>query len=179
VLYASGSRLGAFVEVLSRFRPDRALVRELAEVEGDGAPPGELDASWLASRCMGVARLHGEFVDIGHERSIAHVRAALAERAADYGIDALDAPALRLSAPRRFAQEISRYVYEQSTAQGERRFAGIAYRSRLGEEFDVHAIFEPAGGPPPLVEAAAPQPLAADDPDLHRALELLGVRLVG
>ena len=31
----------------------------------------------------------------------------------------------------------------------------------------------------PLTEEAAPLPIEADDPDLNRALELLGVRLVG
>ena len=91
----------------------------------------------------------------------------------------LDAATVRLSAPRRFTQEVSRYVYEQSTAEGARRFAGITYLSKLGDEFRNWALFEPAGEEIPLTEEAAPLPIEADDPELNRALELLGVRLVG
>lgn len=182
VLYASSSRLGAFVEVLSRFRPDLQLLEELAEIEDDGEAsgrPGELDASWLANRVIGVARFRGEFVDIGHSASLAHVRTALAPRVVHYGLEDLDAATIRLSAPRRFTQEVSRYVYDQSTPQGARRFAGIAYQSRLGDDFRNWALFEASGGEAPLEEQAEACPIEADDPELNRALELLGVRLVG
>jgi hypothetical protein len=96
-----------------------------------------------------------------------------------YGIDDLDASAIRLSVPRRFTQEISRYVYDQSTPAGDRRFAGITYLSRLGDEFRNWALFEPAGDEDPLAEEAELRPIDADDPDLNQALALLGVRLVG
>lgn len=182
VLYAASSRVGAFVEVLSRFRPDPQLLEELAEIEDEGATaelPGELDASWLVNRVIGVARFHGEFVEIGHSSSLAHIRRALAPRVVHYGIDDLDASAIRLSVPRRFTQEISRYVYDQSTPAGDRRFAGITYLSRLGDEFRNWALFEPAGDEDPLAEEAELGPIDADDPDLNQALALLGVRLVG
>ncbi len=181
VLNAASSRLGAFVEVLSRFRPDLQLLKELAEIEEDGAAteaPGELGASWLTNRLMGAARFHGEFVDIGHSSSLAHIRNELAPRVVHYGLEDLDTATIRLSAPRRFTQEVSRYVYDQSTPEGARRFAGITYLSKLGDEFRNWALFEPAGEGTPLTEEAAPRPIEADDPDLNRALELLGVRLV-
>ncbi len=128
---------------------------------------------------MGVAQLQGEFVEIGHSSSLAHVRAALAPRVVHYGIDDLDASAIRLSVPRSFTQEISRYVYDQSTPEGDRRFAGITYLSKLGDEFRNWALFEPAGAESPMAEESAPLPIEAHDPDLNRALELLRVRLVG
>lgn len=182
VLYAAGSRLGAFVEVLARFRPDPELVAELAEIADEGeaaALPGELDASWLENRVIGVARFHGEFAEIGHSSSLAHIRRALAPRVVHYGIEDLDASAIRLSVPRRFTQEISRYVYDRSTPAGQRRFAGIAYRSKLGDEFRNWALFEPARDEDPPADEAEPRPLEAEDPDLNQALALLGVRLVG
>ena len=37
VLYASSSRLGTFMEVLARFRPDPHIFQELSEIE-DGDP---------------------------------------------------------------------------------------------------------------------------------------------
>jgi len=182
VVYASSSRLGAMAEVLARFRPDPHVVATLKEIEDErGAPvqpPGEIRADWLRMRCLGVARVEGEFVDVGHSRSLAYLRETFASRILHYDLDDLDAATIRLSAPRRFTQEISRYVYEQSTRQGERRFAGIAYRSRLGDEFRNWAIFEPADNTLPWNGQPQISPITADDRELQRALELLGVRLV-
>lgn len=183
VLYASSSRLGALVEVLARFRPDPHILEALKEIEEDqGAattqPPGELEAAWLRRRCLGVARLDGEFVDVGHSTSLARLREALASRVLHHGLDDLDAATIRLSAPRRFTQEVSRYVYDRSTAQGQRRYAGVAYRSRLGDEFRNWAIFEAPGSALPWIGEPETEPIEPDDPDLVQALRLLGVRLV-
>jgi hypothetical protein len=95
-----------------------------------------------------------------------------------HGLDDLDAASIRLSAPRRFTQEISRYVYNRSTPQGQRRYTGIAYRSRLGDEFYNWAIFESPGGALPWIGEPQTVFIEANDPDLVRALELLGVRLI-
>jgi hypothetical protein len=182
VLYASSSRLGALVEVLARFRPDPHVLEILKEIEDEeGAaaqPPGELEAAWLRRRCLGVAQVEGEFVDVGHSTSLAQLREALASRVLHYGLDDLDAATIRLSAPRGFTQEISRYVYDRSTPQGQRRFAGIAYRSRLGDEFRNWAIFESPGSALPWIGEPETAAIEADDPDFLRALQLLGVRLV-
>ncbi len=182
VLYASSSRLGAFVEVLARFRPDPQILPVMKEIEDDeggvAQAPGELDVGWLRSRCLGVGQVEGEFVDVGHSTSLVRLRDALAPRILHYSLPDLDAATIRLSAPRRFTQELSRYVYDLSTPHGERRFTGIAYRSRLGDEFRNWAIFEPPRGALPWVGEPETSVLEADDSDLRRALELLGVRLV-
>lgn len=76
VLYASSSRLGAFAEVLSRFRPDLQVVAGLAEIDdAEESPdqPGELDGSWLRNRVIGVADIEGDFVDVGRSRSLARI----------------------------------------------------------------------------------------------------------
>lgn len=182
VLYASSSRLGALVEVLARFRPDPHILEALREIEADEVdatrPPGELEAAWLERRCLGVARVDGQFVDVGHSSSLARLRQALASRVLHHGLDDLDAATIRLSAPRRFTQEVSRHVYDHSTREGHRRYAGIAYRSRLGDEFRNWAIFEPPGRMLPWIGEPETEPIEPDDPDLVRALDLLGVRLV-
>ncbi|NNL85259.1 MAG: RES domain-containing protein, partial [Myxococcales bacterium] len=133
VLYASSSRLGALVEVLARFRPDPHVQAALEAIEGDDPfqAPGALDPSWLERRCVGTAQATGSFVDVGHSRSLAELRRLLASRLAQYGVADLDAAAIRLAVPRALTQEISRAIYGLSTEAGERRFAGIAYRSRL------------------------------------------------
>jgi len=135
VLYASSSRVGGFVEVLARFRPDPHILEVLKEIEDDEGTtaqrPGELEAATI-----------------------------------------------RLSAPRSFTQEISRYVYDRSTTQGQRSFAGIAYRSRLGDEFRNWAIFESSRSRLPWIGEPETSTIEADDPDLLRALQLLGVQFV-
>jgi hypothetical protein len=182
VLYAGSTRLGAFVEVLARFRPDPHVAAELAKISGDakGAlPPGHLDARWLAVRRIGSANVEGRFAEIGHSESLAELERALAARLAHHGIASLDAAAIRLSAPRRFTQEISRYVYELTVGRGRRAFDGIAYLSKLGDEFRNWALFEPIGrgAPKKLLTSARVAKITRDDPAFREALALLDIRL--
>jgi hypothetical protein len=183
VLYAASDRLGAFVEVLARFRPDPRVAKELEAIDGGderALAPGRLDAGWLARRRLGEAAFAGRFADVGHSASLARIRRDLASRVVHHGIADLDASAIRLAAPRRFTQEISRYVYEQTARSGRRAFDGISYLSRLGDELRNWAIFEPATAA--AARGAAREPVVReiepDDPDLRRALVLHGITLV-
>ena len=183
VLYAASDRLGSFVEVLGRFRPDPHVVQGIKEIAGedDGAlRPGQIGASWLAWRRLGEATIAGRYVDIGHSESLAVLRSDLAARAVHYALPDLDAAAIRLRVPRRFTQEISRYVHAQTSSSG-RAFDGIAYVSRLGDELRLWAVFEPATEAEaaglirdPLISRIAP-----DDANLQRALEIHGLTLIG
>lgn len=171
VLYACSQRLGAFLETLARFRPDLEVLAELDRIEGEDEPPAAVARSWVDARVIGEATVEGRFVDIGDTTSLATLRIALAARAIHHGLDEIDAATIRLQAPRAFTQEVSRYVYEQGS------FAGIGYRSRLGDELLNWAIFEPgADGRSPLADTSSAR-IEADDPDLRRALELLGLTL--
>lgn len=182
VLYASSTRLGAFVEVLARFRPDPHVAVELDAITGEesGAlPPGRVPSSWLGSRLLGDGALTGRFADIGQSESLREIRQELAARLVHYNISDLDGAAIRLSLPRRLTQEISRFVYEKTTPEGERAFAGITYLSRLGDEFRNWAVFEP--GDPEEARRVPADPtvsgISSEDPELRRALELLGLEL--
>jgi hypothetical protein len=94
------------------------------------------------TRLLGSARHDGGFVDLGSSDSLAYLRAALADRVVHYGLDDLDAGAIR-RAPRAFTQEISRYVFEHAREDAQ-PVAGVRYGSRLGDEFVNWAIFEPS-----------------------------------
>jgi hypothetical protein len=169
VLYASSQRLGVFLETLARFRPDLEVLAELDRIDGDDESPPAVPRTWLEGRMIGEATVDGLFVDIGDTPSLATLRAALAASAIHHGLNEIDAATIRLSAPRAFTQQVSRYAYEQGS------FAGIRYRSRLGDDLVNWAIFEPApGGASPVVETTSAA-IAADDPDLRAALELLGL----
>lgn len=182
VLYAASDRLGAFVEVLARFRPDPHVLKELQEISGEGEPfllPGQLDASWLERRRLGEATVTGRFADVGHSESLARLRRDMAARIVHYGLPDLDAATIRLSAPRRFTQEVSRYVYEQTAPSSQRAFDGVSYLSRLGDEFRNWAIFEAAAEEETRAVArdSTISSILTDDPDLRRALEIHGIVL--
>jgi RES domain len=182
-LYASCDRLGAFVEVLARFRSDPAVLRALGRVDleagerDDGPRPGQLPSTWVDGRAVGTAMADGPFARVGAARWLSYLRDRLADRALHHGVDELDAAAIRVHAPRAFTQEISRLVFECADAGGKPQFDGIAYRSRLGDELENWAIFEPPEGEARLHDAQS-EPVDADDPDLAAALELLGIELI-
>jgi hypothetical protein len=71
----------------------------------------------------------------------------------------------------------SRLVFECTEAGGEPQFDGIAYRSRLGDELENWAIFEPPSGAARMREAHS-EPVDPRDADLAAALALLGIELV-
>ncbi len=168
--------MGAFVETLARFRPDLAVVAGLAEIDGDEElpPVAILPRSWLTTRSGGEATISGRFADVGDARSLATLRTALASRAIHHGLAEIDGAAIRLSAPRTFTQEVSRFVYEWRDAEGV--FVGIRYLSRLGDRFVNWAIFEPASGVALTLESVTAHEIAADDVDLNEALGVLGLR---
>ena len=147
------------------------MLAELERIEGDEESPPTVPRTWLEGRLIGEAIAEGRFVDVGDSASLATLRAALAASAIRHGLDEIDAATIRLRAPRAFTQQVSRYVYEQGS------FAGIRYRSRLGDDVLNWAVFESApDGEVPLV-ATTSAAIAADDPDLHAALKLLDLTL--
>jgi RES domain len=177
VLYAATQLEGAYVEVLSRFRPDPAVVAELAKIDGssEAYQIGIVPSEWLEARAIGQATLTGVYADVGHARSLTYLRVAMAPRILHHDIGDLDAAAIRLSAPRRFTQEISNHIYLLSLPSGLPRFAGIEYESRLGDNYQNWAIFER----PRQKAIANPRirPIRRDDQSLHAALASLGLTL--
>lgn len=129
VLYASATRFGALLETLAPFRPDLEVVAGLREIEGDDEPvaAGTVPREWFENRVMGVAELVGAYADIGAAASLSVLRSHLADRGVHHGLLDIDAAAIRLTAPRRFTQEVSRLVYECRT-EGVEPLAGIRYR---------------------------------------------------
>jgi hypothetical protein len=179
VLYASTERVAVFMECLARFRPDPAVDLAAIVTEDEDAPyptrpAGSVPVSWLGERRMGVAALDGRFCAVGHADSLVHLRSALAGRLVHYRLEDLDAGDIRTRAPRRFTQEISRYVFEQATASGEQAFSGIQYGSRLGDDLTNWALFE---GHDPMILIDG-DPVAPDDPDLVVVLERYDLRLI-
>ena len=177
VLYASSTRFGALLETLARFRPDLEVVAGLREIEGEDdalAAAGTVPREWFERRLMGVAELSGQYAEIGAATSLTTIRTQLAARALQHGLADVDAAAIRASAPRGFTQEVSRLVYGSRTEEGE-PLAGIRYRSRLDDETDNWAVFEPAAGAPAPLRVLDAEPVRSGDPDVTRAVSVLGL----
>lgn len=90
-------------------------------------PTGSSSAAWESGKLV------GDHADIGHHESLAELRSALAPRVVHYELPDLDAATLRLTAPRAFTQEVSRYVFDR-TVDGVRRWNGISYLSKHGDD---------------------------------------------
>ena len=130
VVYACSQLEGAYVEVLSRLRPDPAVLAGLAEI--DGPDPeyrvGIVPGSWLATRAVGEATIRGDYADIGHAASLTYLRAVMAGRLIHYGIGDLDAAAIRLSALRRFNVRLHKSLPQHALLGG----AGEVCRAAAG-----------------------------------------------
>ncbi len=178
VLYASTTRFGALLETLAPFRPDLAAVAGLCEIEGADEPvaAGTVPPEWFEHRLMGVAELVGTYADIGAAASLSVLRSALADSGIHHGLADIDAAAIRLMAPRGFTQEVSRLVYE-CRAEGVEPLAGIRYQSRLDDGTSNWAIFEPAADSPAPLHSFNTEPVRPDDPDVTRALAVLGLQI--
>jgi hypothetical protein len=187
-LYAGSSPLACFVEVLAQFRPDEDLSHDLDSIRGDSRDkdfpsvrPGELSADWLARRRLGRARLSGTYVDIGHSKTVAMLRAAFLQEAFSLGLPDFDAAAIRLRAPRRFTQEISRYVF-RLPMEGGVLASGVAFSSRHGDELRLWAVFEREADSHKkrshLLTRCTSKPIDSEDHALLQALELHRLRLV-
>ena len=70
-----------------------------------------------------------------------------------------------------FTQDVSRYVFAE-TAGGQRRWNGLAYLSKHGDDLQNWAIFEPAAPGSTTSHDVRP-----DDADLVAALALHGLQL--
>ena len=153
------------------------MIAALTEIEGeeDVSLPTGVPRRWLEGRLIGEAVARGRFADVGDAQSLATLRQELASRAIHYGLSDLDAAVIRLSAPRAFTQEVSRFVYEWRDEGG--AFAGVRYRSRLGDQLLNWAIFEPPPETNDALTDASGSSIDPDDPDLVEALRLLGLRL--
>ena len=179
VLYASCSRLGAFLEALADYRPDLHVVAAYGEIEENDptahetAAPGRLPERWRAQRIMGRGVSDGvdaPLVDIGAAASLATVRKRLAAEILRLKIRDVDAATIR-DTDRKLTQAISRFIYERPQL-----FAGVYYLSRFGNDVGNVAIFERSDGSEFPVTHIERSPIDLDDEDFLEACRLHGVQ---
>jgi len=137
----------------------------------------ELGVRGASLREVSHTDVSGSLVVVGAARTIAILRQAFASLVLQYGIDDLDAAAIRLSVPRAFTQQLSSYFEAQIDDNG-RAFAGIYFLSKHGDDIENWAIFEQERmkGQTPILSVERENPDPNDD-DLRRALDLLAIRI--
>lgn len=191
VIYCATQRAATFGETAARFRVSVGLLSVLGEIDDDesiedalrGAvdpeDPGHglLPAEWRMRRRVGHTLLDPalHFVDVSHAATMQHLRTGLAPLADRLGVTDVDLSSVT-SQQRRFTQGIARYIHEQVDDEGNPRFAGIRYPSRLNPDWECWAVFDDRirhlPGWPNI-----PSSIFPDDPDLREVARLFGLTI--
>lgn len=144
--YFGSAPLVCYGETLSRFRPNPQLAEAADEAGFMGI--GQVTADWRHQRVLlqaGVepsqARPNLMFLDVEARDTREHLRKALGPILAFYKIDDLDVATVR-GADRRITRWIAKWAYEAWDDNGERRFAGLRYLSRLDSDWECWAVFD-------------------------------------
>ena len=142
------TRLG---ETLARLRPDPSLIavvrdewQELGFME-----VGTVPAKWRADRIAVLARIDLQyfgspteaFVDAEDLATHQVLREELSKILAQLGYADLDVGVVR-GPDRRITRAISQWAHEQTDDDGNARYAGVRYVSRLSDAWECWAVFD-------------------------------------
>jgi hypothetical protein len=177
-VYVGSSALACYLEVLARFRADPAVADELASIVDDEEYPtaaaGTLSPSWCKERVVAAAEMSGVFALPSHHETLPTLRQRFVNVAKGFGLDDVDAAAVRDSRPRALTQAIAAWIYTLSTADGI-PLTGIQFQSRHGDALRLWAIYERAGSgqsPPEIRHRSLPSTVQRDDPALVEAMRI-------
>lgn len=183
-LYCGISALACYLEVLAFARPSPQLIAELDDITVDDddqaryptLPPGQLPQSWCTPRMLGRGALTGRFALPTHPHSVAALRSIFRPLAIRYGLDDLDAAALRGGRPRGLTQAISGWIYAL-THDGHTAVDGIEFDSRHGDQLRMWALYERATDPTisPRIDVLEHSPIDNADHELGQAVTMLGL----
>lgn len=132
---------------------------------------GVVPTEWRLERQLGTTLFSPklEFADIAAPESVEQLRTALAPLAHRYRLDDFDLSTI-LGSSRELTQHAARYVYEQTSDDGQPRFAGIRYPSRLNLDWICWAVFADRMVHQPLTPEVTIDP---HDPALLEAARIL------
>jgi hypothetical protein len=109
---------------------------------------GQVPADWRHQRVLLRAEVEANqmrpnlmFLDVEARNTREHLRNALGSILAFYEIGELDVATVR-GADRRITRWIAKWAYDARDDNGDRRFAGIRYLSRLDTAWECWAIFD-------------------------------------
>jgi hypothetical protein len=193
-IYCATARVAAFGETLVGFRPSPKLIALMSEVNDtetleealsgligqDDKRRGVVPFDWRFKRQVGLTQLDPslKFAAISEPEPIAHLRVAMAPivtmiRMPGDDVDDFDLSTI-FSRNRQITQHCARHIYELCDADGNPRFAGICYPSRVNLYWTCWAIFDDRLKHTPGVLETTIDP---QDPDLVEAARLLDLSI--
>ncbi len=147
VVYFGTTLEACFGEVLAPLRPDPEIADIVREDWDDSSnmAPGEIARDWRAKRLAVRVRPATDlpFLDVEAIETRELLRRELAVALSLLEVKDLDVSDIR-SSDRRVTRLVSQWAWSQDLPNGEPRFAGIRYLSRLNSEWECWAIFERA-----------------------------------
>lgn len=164
-----------FGETLARLRPKKELA---ALVEDEWSRmgvmrPGRLPRDWREKRSLGEVAIGDAlpFIDIDSLDTHQYLRDKLSLGLSSLGYDDLDISAVRGS-DRRLTQMISAWAYNTKDEDGQYRFSGLRYMSRLDDDWECWAVFSEC----PL-SVVSVNPIDLDNKDLVQVADRFGLHL--
>jgi hypothetical protein len=187
-LYTSESLLGCFLELLAQLRPNTVAFDELAQIDddaGDAAEHPEPDRGgvgldWLGGRRFGSAQQRGTYAEVTHAESMGYLVEAGAFDALGIPPSRVDAALLKDPSDRRITRTVARFLFDQYDELRRPVVDGIAFRSRMGDDIRMWAVFErgDAEGSPLLTPEMEPQQVTEENPELLAAFAVLGLHWI-
>lgn len=186
-LYTSESLLGCFLEMLAPVRPNTLAYAELTEIADEEAVAGRfpdlaygaIGMDWLSDRLYGSANQKGFYAEITTSEAIGFLVSAGVFRALGVPPREVDASLLKDANKRDITRSIARFLFDlRADGSSQPAVDGIAFRSRMGDEIRMWAVFE--RGDELVSEHITPESdyeqVTEDNPDLLAAFEILGLR---
>jgi hypothetical protein len=176
VLYFGSDLETCFGETLARFRPSLPL---LSVVEEDWRELGFMDigtvaADWRQRRSAVHVRIPHDATFLDAESAITHqyLRKELALGLSAIGLDDLDVAAVR-GPDRRVTRLISDWAY-MANDDGQPRYAGIRYESRIRSGWECWALFDDEDLDLEVIETL---PIVPDMPELQEVARIFELHI--
>lgn len=172
VLYAASSRRACFGETIARFRPSPTLPRALLEPDGTYMNVGTVPIDWRLKRRMVELSFPqpSRFLDVDAPETHRYLGELMAPHLRAMGVsEPLDISSVR-GRDRRLTRAIASHVYMTANDDGEFLYDGIAYTSKLDNDWTCWAIF--ANTP---IDEVARTTIESTDPDLCAVAEQFGL----
>jgi RES domain. len=186
-IYTANRLLGCFFELLAPLRPNELTFRELDDIDDDAEPeglerpnpePGTIALDWLENRVFARAHQRGTCAEVTASSSLGALTAAgIFGR---FGIAPRDVDVTLLKDPvnRVLTRTVSRWLFNEIGSDRKPLYDGVAFRSRMGDEFRMWAVFERTSDTvsPVIRPSTIPEPVTEDRSELREAMEILGLR---
>lgn len=142
VLYCATEAAGCYAEVLARFRPSAAVRAAVQDEDPGFMICGGVPADWRDRRLeVELDLVHSlPFLDVEHEATHEYLTTAVAREMAALSISVIDLGVIRGS-NRLATRAVAAWAYAAQDADGNLRYSGIRYLSRLGDH-ECWAVFE-------------------------------------